>query len=135
MLVELTSAGLVQAHSGEGLNVLPRFALEDELQGNGIEDNYAVSSKVQVWIPGRGDIVYAIIEDATNIAIGDFLESNGAGFLQLHAADAETASNLQVYPLQIVAQAVEAVAAAAASSLNSSESPIGLARRIKVRIV
>lgn len=141
MLLELASATTVQAHSTEAGNALPMFALEDELQGNGITDNYAVSSKIQCWIPGRGDIVNAIIEDGTDIAVGDFLESNGAGLLQKHVADtaswAEPSAHgsITVYPNAIVGQAIEAVAAGAASSLNSSVSPLGLGKRIKVRII
>jgi len=137
MLLELNAtAGYVQAHSTEGGNAIPMFALEDELQGKEISDQYAVSTLVQVWIPNRGDIVYAIVEDGTNIAIGDFLESNGVGFLQLHAADTASSGEASTsYTNQIVAQALEAVAAGAASSMNSSDSPIALAKRIKVRIV
>lgn len=132
MLIELASATTVQAHSTEAGNALPMFALEDALQGNGIADNYAVSSKIQCWIPYRGDIVYAIIEDGTDIAVGDFLESNGAGLLQLHVADAGSVAGV---PNAIIGQAIEAVAAGADSSLNSSVSPLGLGKRILVRII
>ncbi len=141
MLIEIASATTVQAHSTEAGIVLPMFALEDELQGNGPEDNYAVSSKIQCWIPYRGDIVYAIIEDGTDIAVGDFLESNGAGLLQLHVADTASwaepsaAGSITVVANPIVGVALEAVAAGADSSLNSSVSPLGLGKRILVRII
>lgn len=142
MLLEATSTEeTCQAHSAESGNVLPMFALEDEMQGKGIGDNYAASAKIQVWIPGRGDIVLAIIEDGTTIAIGDFLESNGAGLLQKYVADKASwaepsaAGSLTVIPNAIVGQAVEAVATGAASSENSSESPLALGRRIQVRII
>jgi len=141
MLLELTSAGAVQAHSAEAGNVLPMFAVEDAMQGKGIADNYAASAKIQVWVPGRGDVVFGIVEDATNIAIGDFLESNGAGLLQKYVADTASwaepsaAGSITVYPNAIVGQALEAVAAGAASSENSSETPIGLGRRIQLRII
>ncbi len=142
MLLEATAvAEQCQAHSTAEGNVLPMFALEDELQGRGIETNYAASAKIQVWIPGRGDIVLGIVEDGTNIAIGEFLESNGAGLLQKYVADTASwaepsaAGSITVYPNAIVGQAVEAVAAGAASSENSSETPLGLGRRIQVRII
>jgi len=131
MLLELTSAGTVQAHSTAGGNVLPMFAFEDELQGKGIDDAYAVSDKIQVWIPGRGDIVYAIVANDNDIAIGDFLESDGNGYLQEHAADISNAPNVTN---QIVGQALEAVDTLN-SSAESSASPLGLARRLKVRLV
>ena len=140
MLIELASATTVQAHSTEAGNALPMFALEDELQGNGIDDNYAVSSKIQCWIPYRGDIVNAVIEDGTNISVGDFLESNGAGLLQKHVADdaswdSDQAGSITVYPNAIVGQALEAIGMDSDSDLNSSVSPLGLGRRIKVRII
>ena len=142
MLLDINSSGYCLAHATAQGNVLPRFALEDEMQGYGIETNYAASALIQVWIPNRGDIVLGIIEDGTTIAIGDFLESNGAGLLQKYVADtaswddtsAKTGS-LTVYPNSIVGQALEAVAVGADSSENSSESPIGLSRRIKLRII
>ena len=132
MLLELDSAGKVKAHATAGGNVLPMFAFEDELQGKGIDDAYAVSDKIQVWIPGRGDQVYAILADDNSVAIGDFLESNGAGFLQKHAADVSDAANVTN---QIVGVALEAVDLTGDSSAESSASPIGVNRRIKVRLV
>jgi len=112
------------------------FALEDDMQGGAITDNYAASARIQVWIPGRGDIVYSIVEDGTNIAVGDFLESNGAGLMQKYVADfASSALPITVYPNAIVGQALENVAVGAASSENSSETPLGLGRRCKMRII
>ena len=89
-MVELTSAGLVQKHATAGGNVLPMFALEDELQGNGVDTAYAVSVPIQVWVPVRGEIVYAILADGASVAVGDFLESAGSGTLQKHTADVES---------------------------------------------
>ena len=109
-LLELTSAGTVQAHSTSGGNVLPMFALEDELQGNGIDTSYAVSVPIQVWIPTRGDMVYAKLADGQSATVGDFLESAGNGQLNVYAADAIDSSDpgaLTVYPNQIVGQALE----------------------------
>lgn len=132
-LVELTSAGTVQAHSTAGGNVFPMFALEDELQGNGIATNYAVSAKIQCWVPGRGDEVYALLKDGENVAIGDFLESAGNGQLQKHVSDAEqwdSASafgSITVLPNQIVGVATEA--------LDLSASANTAAGRIVVKII
>ena len=83
MLVELDTTGKVKAHSDEDGNVLPMFALEDELQGKGIDDAYAVSAQIQCWIPGRGDMVYALLEDGEDVEVGEFLESAGNGKLQV----------------------------------------------------
>ena len=136
MLLELDStAGYVKHHETAGGNALPMFALEDELQGKEITDQYAVSTLVQVWIPYRGDQVYAILADDNEVEIGDFLESDGNGFLQLHAADtASSAEASTSYTNQIVAVALEAVDTLN-SSADSSGAPLALAKRIKVRIV
>lgn len=124
MLLEPTSGGLIQAHSVVDGDVLPMFALENELKGEGIDDDYAVSDKIQVWIPGRGDQVYALLANGENVAIGDFLTSNGDGYLKKYASSSGTWE----YPMSIVAQALEAVD----MSGSSAADPSG---RIKVRIV
>jgi hypothetical protein len=135
-LLELTSSGTVQAHSTAGGNAVPMFAFEDELQGKGINDTYLASDKIQVWLPGRGDIVYAILADNNDVSIGDYLESNGAGYLQKHTSDVWESSNAPTITNQIVGQAIEAVDTLQSSSeAESSAAPLALARRIKVRLV
>ena len=131
MLVERTSANTVQAHSTAGGNALQMFAYEDALQGNTLDDAYAAADPVQVWFPGRGDWVYAILADDQDVAIGDLLESDGNGYLQKHAADDSAAPNVTN---QIVAKALEEVDTLN-SSAQSSASPLVLARRIRVQTV
>lgn len=127
-LLELTSAGLVQKHATASGNVLPAmFAVEDELQGRGIDTDFAVSSKLQVWIPTRGDQVYAWLADGENVAIGDPLESAGGGNLQKHVPDIDSAADVEtIYGHAIVAVALEAV------DLTNSAAAAG---RIIVRII
>ncbi|HUS86336.1 MAG TPA: hypothetical protein VMW53_02495 [archaeon] len=141
-LIELTSAGLVQPHSTEGGNTLPMFAKEDELRGIGVDDSFAAGDRVQVWIPTRGDQVYAILEDNNHVQIGDFLESNGAGELQLYYAD--IGSGGEVEPgHSIVGVALETMdlttSSGQASSgdlgLESSIDALGYNRRIVIRIL
>ena len=134
-LLELASATTVQAHSTAEGNVLPMFALEDQFQGKAITADYAVSVKIQVWIPRRGDIVYAYLADGEDVSVGDFLESNGAGALQKHVpetqsweAGASGAGQITVPPNPIVGQAIEAV------NLSDSANLTALGR-IKVRIL
>lgn len=104
MLLEVITGGYVRKHATLGGNVTPpMFALEDELQGRGIDDNYAVSSKIQVWIPGRGDRVYALLKSGESVVAGDKLASGGDGTLIKYT------SALSVKPNQIVAIAMEAV--------------------------
>jgi hypothetical protein len=132
MLLERTSANLVQAHGTAGGNIVPMFACEDELQGKGITDNYVASDPIQVWFPGRGDWVYAILANGQDVSIGDMLESDGNGYLQKHAADVSDAPNVTN---QIVGVALDAVDTSGDSSAESSESPLGVAKRIRVQIV
>ena len=138
MLVEQTPAAeTVRKHATSGGNAIPMFALEDALQGKGITDDYAAGDQVQVWIPGRGDQVYALIADEQNIAIGDPLESNGAGFLTKHtvetwdSADAQAANT--VYSFPVVAVALEALDLSGLAGSESSSHP--LRQYMKVRIV
>ena len=139
MLIEPMPTDKVRAHATAEGNVLPMFALEDELQGDGIDDAYAAGDQVQCWIPQRGEEVYAILADGYDIDIGDWLASNGNGYLREHTAETESwavseAGAVTVLPLQIVAQALEAVDNSGGSSGESSGT-LGYAKRIKVRIV
>jgi hypothetical protein len=124
MLVELNgTAGYIKKHSGAGKTVLPMFAIEDALQGKAIDETYATGDKVQVWIPTRGDIVYALLADEEKVVIGDFVESNGAGYLRKRipesweSADAQAANT--IYDHSIVGQVIEDKDL---SSLEGSES-------------
>jgi len=115
-LVERTStAGQCQAHSNAGLNAVRMFALEDELQGKEISDNYAASAIIQVGIFNAGDEVYALLADGQTAAIGSFLESNGDGYLKVHVADSAGAVE---YPEAIVGQALEALDMSGSSGVD-----------------
>jgi len=129
MLLQLTSADKVQAHANAGQNQLPMFALEDELQGRGIDTDYTADNQVQVWVPYRGDMVYALLNDGETVVIGDYLESAGNGKLRKHVPIVDSASDVEtIYPNAIVGQAVEAVD----MSDSSAADPTG---RIRVRII
>lgn len=141
MLIELMNTAKVRAHATASGDVTPiMFALEDELQGDGIEDNYAANDRVQCWIPYRGDQVYAILADGENVAIGDKLASAGDGSLKKHITEAESwevseAGVVHVYPNQIVAIAKEAVDLSGSSGEETNDSTIGFNRRILVQII
>lgn len=139
MLLELTSAGEVQAHSNSGLNAPRIFALEDVYQGKGINDDYAADDKVRTWVPTPGCQVLGLLADGENVAIGDFVESNGDGMLKKHVADVESfesgeAGAITVYPEQIVGQVLEAIDISDSSGAESSGAQ-GYNKRIKIRIV
>jgi hypothetical protein len=80
-MVELMSTGKIRKHSTSGGKAGHCFALEDELQGKSIDTAYAAGDVVQCWWAVPGEEVYALVEDGGNYAVGDFLESNGAGVL------------------------------------------------------
>lgn len=141
MLMEMTGgATTFRKHSTSGGNVLPAmFAIENTPFGGGVGDNYAASAKAQVWIPQRGDEVYAILVDGQNAAIGDPLESNGAGLLQVHVPDVESFESadpgaITVLGNQIVGVALEAINISDSSGAESS-GPLGYDKRIKIRII
>lgn len=104
-LVALNSDGGVIVHATEAGVTLPMFALEDELQGKVIYDTYKKDDRVQVWIPGRGDEVYALLAANESVNIGDYLVSKGGGTLK------KLASNT-VADSQIIGFAVEAAGSA-----------------------
>lgn len=72
MVVKVNASGKVEPGYGGLLMV----ALEDELQGGGIDDTYAAGQPVQVWIPYRGGMFYAIPSDTTNLVAGDLVEAD-----------------------------------------------------------
>jgi hypothetical protein len=135
-LLERTSADKVQKHSTSGGTCsLPMFAIEDENQGNGIDDAYAADARVVCWMPQRGDQVQAVLADGQSVAIGDYLESNGDGTLKKFAADtADSDDAFTGYDRQVVAQADEAVNLSDSSGAESSGT-LGYDKRINVTIV
>ncbi len=81
MLLELTSADVVQAHSVaySGATVLtePMVAVENSLFGAEVSTLYAASSVVQIYHAQKGDELYMLLEDGENVSIGEELEPNG----------------------------------------------------------
>ena len=135
MLLELNSDDEVLAHDTAGANVVPiMFALEDELQGRGIDTDYAAGDQVQVWIPYRGDIVNALLADDQDITLGEYLESNGEGRLQVHAADPGDSTTGSVQNA-IVGVALETVSSGLGSGSESSAGGLYYNPRIKVMII
>jgi hypothetical protein len=124
-LIELTSSNTVKKHATAGSTVAPKmFALEDELQGRGIDTVYDAADPVQCWIAQPGECVYAILADNCNIVIGDKLESKGDGTLrEWTPLDSEAAGHEH----SLVAIALEAV--------DTTGSPAATTSRIKVMVV
>lgn len=85
-LIELTSADQVQHHSTADGAASTILALEDELQGRTIANNYAADDRVQAWYVQPGEEALVLIDAAHDPAIGDYLQSNGDGKLKAHGA-------------------------------------------------
>jgi len=81
MLVEIMSTGKVCAHASKKALAERMFAVEDSLQGKGIDDVYAATDQVPCAILRAGDWVNAFIRDGENLSIGDKVCSNGDGTL------------------------------------------------------
>lgn len=125
-LCERTSSGTVQAHSTAGGNCSAMFALEDDLQGNGITDDYSAADLVQLGNYRNGDWVYALLANGENASNGDFLESQGDGYLRVVDADASVGA---IAVKSVVAQAMEAV------DLSDSSGADPSTYRIKVKVI
>ena len=120
-LVEEMSTGKVRSHATANGNAIPMFAVEDELQGDLISDAYAAADQVQVWIPGRGDMVYAYLAAGENITRGEFVVSNGDGYVK-ELPDVESTGD---YP------SINSIVGVAVESVNASLA----AARIVIRII
>jgi hypothetical protein len=73
-VIELASTNKVQKCATAGGKWAGMVAVEDALQGKGINDAYAANDQVQVWVTQRGEVAYLLVEDEENIVIGDFVE-------------------------------------------------------------
>lgn len=98
MLVQILPTNKIRAHADAGKNIFPMFAIEDVFQGKGINDNYAAAALVRCWIPGRGDIVNALLRDEENVVIGDYLESDGEGRLRKITRTNESWESADAFP-------------------------------------
>ena len=119
-LLERTNvADTVKVHATAGGKAQRHFAIEDEHQGKEIGDNYADAQRVffKTFLPG--DRVYALIADDENIAIGDFLVSDGNGRLQ----KADVDSSATIIEQTIIGVALQAVDMSASSAEGGDPSP------------
>lgn len=87
MLIARTSTGIVR-HAGAAQNAARAFAVENEVVGDGIDDDYAVADTVLFGIFPSGAEIYAFASGS--ISLGDFVESDGAGGVRPLTARAAT---------------------------------------------
>lgn len=101
-LVQISS-GAMQRHANSGRNAAPMFAVEDDVIGSGITDNYGSGNRVKYVLAKAGDLIYGLLASGQSVSEGDFLESAGNGALQAYSNQ----SGQNIYPQAIVAYAAE----------------------------
>jgi hypothetical protein len=82
MLIKRNSDGEIQRHSTAGGKAAKLFAVEDVLQGKGIDDWYAANQRTFFIVAQRGDEVWALATHDVTLAVGDYVESAGDGCLR-----------------------------------------------------
>lgn len=102
---ELGANANVAPHAGADLVAQSAWAVEYDLTGRGIDDDYQIGDQVVYEILEEGAAVYAILAAGQNVADGALLSSNGDGRLKAVAATGN-----------VVARAREAVNATAAAA-------------------
>jgi hypothetical protein len=69
-LLERTSSDTVQKHSTAGSTNIKMFAVENDLVGNDINDNYAASEQVQYIHAVPGNLINGILADGETVVGG-----------------------------------------------------------------
>ena len=103
-LLTIDSASVVTVHILEGQNAVPRFAVEEDFLGRGIDDDYASGERVQTETLHMGQQINALVA-ASQIAIviGDQLTSNGDGTLRAVTAGSPTVGDEAVVAIALSA--------------------------------
>lgn len=125
-LVELMSTNKVRMHATAGGIAAPiMFAIEDENQGKGVADAYAANDNVVCIIPQRGDFIRAWLKNGANVAIGDKLESAGAGLLQKHVKDISNAPHIEELLVGVAMEAANLASSSGADALVGTQDGSG----------
>jgi len=103
-LLEVDSDGKVKVHATEGGFAEKILANEDALQGDGLDDDYAIAALVQYLIEESGNVVQMYLKAGQTATVGCRLISAGDGTLKLES-DATSAGVVK----QIIGWAQEAV--------------------------
>ena len=85
--IDAVKPQLAGAPSGTQGATRKAFALENDLVGQGIDDNYDIGDTVQYGVFQRGAEVQALLATGNNVAIGGAVVSNGAGNLKIAATN------------------------------------------------
>jgi len=135
MLLKLASDGTYEPHDTAGGNCEKAFAVENELCGGSIDDEYTGGDAIQIWFAGPGEVVNAILKDGESVAPGDYLESAADGYLQRAVAEA---ASYATYPSSVVGVSLETLdlsGESGSSAEEDQEGTLGYNKRLLVRIV
>lgn len=125
MLLDIDSNGKFKKHATAGGTAARMFALEDENQGNDIDDAYAAGNQALAGFFRGGNEVLALLANGETAVIGSKLESNGDGYLRVVDADVSTGD---IGVQSVVGIALEAVDMSGSSGVDPSQ-------RIKVLVI
>lgn len=116
MLVTVNSAGALIKHATGGGKASPMFAREASYMGGSIDRAFLDGEQVPYYTAKPGDWVYAWLAAGHDVAIGELLESDGAGAFRAIGTSGEA-----------VVRALEAV--------DNNPGSGGAAVRIKVEVL
>lgn len=117
MLLKRSSATQVVAHNVAAGFAQKLFAIEDDLQGKGVADVYATTTRLRFHVASAGDEIAALITTGQTLVAGDLLMSAGDGkltkFVAQNTGDLDsTDGGVDIAVNQVVAVALEAVTTA-----------------------
>ena len=107
-LERTTTVDQVIVHNSAEENIQKLIAVEDELQGKGIDDDYLTGVNVlfEALVPGQE--VNALVQDGTAaIVAGEFLQSDGAGMVIGVITAAATTELERVSTIGVALEAVD----------------------------
>ena len=95
MILNVDSAGKYEIHNTEGSDGSAIVAVENELIGGEIGDDYASGDQVRAVYAQPGDEILMRLADSENVTFGNILKSDGSGGLVIHTPRAvdEAGSN------------------------------------------
>lgn len=108
MILDLNSSDNFIPHGTASGDVCPLIvAVEDDLEGRTITDDYDVTTytRVQAEVLHPGDEFYGLLADGETAVIGSYLKSGGDGYMKVYTV----ASGEPDYTRVICARALEAV--------------------------
>jgi hypothetical protein len=111
-LLTINSSGKLVVHATAKGKAAPLFAVENDLEGKEIDDNYVANDFVQSEYLYCGMEAYALVAaGASSIAVGDLLESAGDGTLRKRTAESQLTTGNYTFTSggNAVAQALDAL--------------------------